>query len=164
MSNEPHSIPESEPPRPLSGSSAARDAHRHDTGSSSLGNLTSSALRGLAEILESFFAAPDFHGLYEHDPRKRVIHAWARVGDSMQLALGRPVTLKMTYPDGRRTRRVVGPESANPEHRAALDKVRQTMESPDRDDADQMIVVSLTRQQAEGLMACVEGVHGRPEQ
>ena len=163
MSNKPHSNAEDRLSRPPSGPSTGRRFHRRNAGSSNRGGLANLALQGLGEILESFFIDPDFHRLYERNPRNRLIHSWNRVGDSMQLALGRSTTLTMTYPDGRRMRRVVGPRGSNAEHRATLDKMRQATWSPDRDDADDLIVISIAGQRADRLMAHIdEDMRSRP--
>ena len=55
---------------------------------------------GLKSIFESLVTRPDFSRYYERDPHRRQLASWARVGRSMQHALGKPVTFSIMSPMG----------------------------------------------------------------
>lgn len=136
------SDPRSDPASPASGQ-PVRDS------------LARSFVRGLESIFGSFFDRPDYGRYYEQDLRRRLEAPWVRVGQAMQLALGKPVTLTLTLPDGRRTARVVAPDGSNEEYRAALRRAREAIPDPEADTVSDH-VIHLTGKQAEDFMTFID--------
>ena len=60
------------------------------------GGLKDAFVRGLKDIFQSFVTQPDFRRHYERDIALRLYRPWHRVGNSMRLALGKPIRLTVT--------------------------------------------------------------------
>ncbi len=127
-----------------------------DPGSSVGGDPWSLVTRSLRNIFESLAVQPDFHRHYERDPARRLYASWARVGNAMQLALGNPVTLFVTHPDGRRTTHVVVPDVFDEEYQAALRQVREMAPDTDGGTPADSVSIRITEEQAENFMARVK--------
>ena len=113
-------------------------------------------IRGLRDIFGRFADRPDFSALYESDLNRRLYKPWARVGDAMRLALGQPVTLVVTHPDGTRTARIVGPAPSSEGYLAALRQAEETMPGRDEDLPAGQVVITTTREEAARLLALFE--------
>ena len=119
-------------------------------------SLTNPLIRGLRDIFGRFTGRPDFSVFYESDIDRRLHKPWARVGDSMRLALGRPVTLILTHPDGTRTADVLGPAPSNEEYLAAVRQAEGKMEGPDADFLGSHVVITASREEANRLAALID--------
>ena len=117
---------------------------------------TNPFIRGLRDIFGRFADRPDFSALYESDLDRRLYRPWARVGDAMRLALGRPVTLVVTHLDGTRTADVIGPDPSSEEYLAAVRRAEETLPEPDEDFLAGEVVITATREEAARLVALVE--------
>ena len=131
-----------------SASSAARAKRIDSTVDDSLSNPL---IRGLRDIFGHFAGRPDFSVFYESDIDRRLYKPWARVGDSMRLALGQPVKLIITNPDGTRTAHVIGPDPSSEEYLAAVRQAEQAVQGPDEDFLAGHVVITTTREEASRL-------------
>ena len=113
-------------------------------------------IRGLRDIFGRFTYQPDFSALCESDIDRRLYEPWARVGDAMRLALGQPVTLVATHPDGTRADHVVDPAPSSEGHLAALRQAEETVPGLDEDLPAGQVVVTITREEAAHLLALCE--------
>ena len=123
------------------------------------GNPMNSFICGLKSIFESLVVQPDFSRCYERDLHRRLHVSWARVGHSMQFALGKPVTFSVMSPDGRRMIHVVAPDTSDAQYQAALHRARETAPDPDPEagTSSNHVAIRVTRKQAAGLMAHAGG-------
>ena len=137
------------PGTPAPGQVGEPDSSVHD-------NLTNPFVRGLRDIFGRFTGRPDFSALYESDLERRLYEPWARVGDAMRLALGQPITLVITHPDGVRTAHVIDPDTSNEEWLAAVRQTEETMQGPDEDFLAGQVIVTTTREEASRLVALIE--------
>ena len=80
---------------------------------------------------------------------------WARVGDSLRLALGKPITLVVTHHDGTRTARVIDPDSSNEDYLAAVRQAEETIRGSDEDILADQAVITATGEQADRLIAWI---------
>jgi hypothetical protein len=112
-------------------------------------------MRGLRDIFGRFADQPDFRGFYERDIARRLYSPWARVGNSLRLALGKPITLVVTHPDGTRTVRVIDPVSSNEEYLAAVRQAEETVQGSDEDILADQVVITATGEQADRLVAWI---------
>ena len=117
---------------------------------------TNPIIRGLRDIFGRFADRPDFSALYESDLDRRLYRPWARVGDAMRLALGQPITLVVTHPDGTRTVNVIDPDPSSEEYLAAVRRAEETLQEPDEDFLAGEVVITATREDAARLVALVE--------
>ena len=113
-------------------------------------------IQGLRDIFGAFASRPDFSGFCEPDLDRRLYKPWARVGDAMRLALGQPVTLVVTRPDGTRTAHVVGPAPSSEGYLAALHQAEEMMPGLDEDLPAGQVVITTTREEAARLLALFE--------
>ena len=113
-------------------------------------------IQGLRDIFGAFASRPDFSGFCEPDLDRRLYKPWARVGDAMRLALGQPVTLVVTRPDGTRTAHVVGPAPSSEGYWAALHQAEEMMPELDEDLPAGQVVITTTREEAARLLALFE--------
>ena len=119
-------------------------------------SLTNPLIRGLRDIFGRFTGRPDFSVFYESDIDRRLHKPWARVGDSMRLALGQPITLILAHPDGTRTADVLGPDPSSEKHLAAVRQAEGKMEGPDEDFLAGHVVITATREEASRLAALID--------
>ena len=122
-----------------------------------LGNPLNSFMDGLKSIFESLVVQPDFSRYYERNPHRRLHAAWARVGRSMQLALGKPVTFSVMSPDGRRMTHMVAPDTSDEQYQTALRRAREAAPDLDTGTSSDHVVIHVTRKQAADLMAQAGG-------
>ena len=113
-------------------------------------------IRGLRDIFGRFADQPDFSALYESDIDRRVYEPWTRVGNAMRLALGQPVTLVVTHPNGTRADHVVGPTPSSEGYLAALRQAEETMPGLDEDFPAGQVVITVAREEAARLLALCE--------
>ena len=116
-----------------------------------------SFMYGLKSIFESLVTRPDFSRYYERDPHRRQLASWARVGHSMQHALGKPVTFSIMSPDGRRMTHVVAPDTSDEQYQAALRRAREAAPDLEAGTSSDHVVIHLTGKQAADLMAQAGG-------
>ena len=119
-------------------------------------SLTNPLIRGLRDIFGRFTGRPDFSVFYESDIDRRLHKPWARVGDSMRLALGRQAKLIVTHPDGTRTADVLGPDPSSEEYLAAVRQAEGKMERTDEDFLAGHVVITATREEASRLAALID--------
>lgn len=136
--------------------SASPTARTEGMGSSVDDSLTNPLIRGLRDIFGRFAGRPDFSVFYESDIDRRLHKPWARVGDSMRLALGRQVRLVITHPDGARTVHVLGPGPSGEKHLAAVRQAEGKMEGPDADFLAGHVVITASREEASRLAALID--------
>ena len=116
-----------------------------------------SFMYGLKSIFESLVTQPDFSRYYERNSHRRLLASWARVGHSMQHALGKPVTFSFMSPDGRRMTRVVAPDTSDEQYQAALRRAREAAPDLDAGASSDHVVIHVTGKQAADLMAQAGG-------
>ena len=114
-------------------------------------------IRGLRDVFGRFADQPDFGALYESDIDRRLYAPWTRVGDAMRLALGRPVTLVVTHPDGTRADHVVGPAPSSEGYLAALRQAEETTPGLDEDLPAGQVTITIDREEAAHLLALCGG-------
>ena len=74
----------------------------------------------------------------------------------MRSALGQPLTLVVTHPDGTRTARVVGSAPSGEGYLAALRRAEETMPGLAEDHPAGQVVITTTREEAARLLALFE--------
>ena len=134
--------------------SSAAPAKRMD--SSVDDSLTNPLIRGLRDIFGHFASRPDYKAFYESDIDRRLYKPWARVGDSMRLALGQPVTFIITHPDGTRTAHVIGPDPSSEEYLAAVRQAEEAMQGSDQDFPAGQVVITTSREDASRLVDLID--------
>ena len=120
-------------------------------------NPLNSFMYGLKSIFESLVTQPDFSRYYERDPHRRLLASWARVGHSMQHALGKPVTFSIMSPDGRRMTYVVAPDTSDEQYQAALRRAREAAPDLEAGTSSDHVTIRVTRKQAADLIAQAGG-------
>ena len=115
------------------------------------GELRDSFVQGLKSMFESFVTQPDFRQHYERNLALRPYRPWHRVGNSMRLALGKPITLTVMYPDGQRRTHIVEPKISDDAFRSTMCHAQEAAEDSDEFVAPDHTTVFLTRKQSDDL-------------
>ena len=74
----------------------------------------------------------------------------------MRLALGRPVMLVVTHPDGTRTANPIDPDPSSEEYLAVVRRAEETLQEPDEDFLAGEVVITTTREEAARLVSLIE--------
>ncbi len=90
-----------------------------------------SFVRGLMGVFESLVTQPDFRRHYERNLAVRLHRPWSRVGDSMRLALGKPVRIAVRYPDEQFTSHVIEPNVSDDQYWIEVRQANEAIEDVD---------------------------------
>lgn len=114
-----------------------------------------SFVRGLMGVFDSLVTQPDFRRHYERDIAVRLHRSWHRVGDSMRLALGKPVTITVRYPDGQLTSHIVEPNVSDDRYRVEVNQANEAIGDADEKLRADHVAFLVAGEQADSLAACL---------
>ena len=124
--------------------------------SSIQGEWRDSLVRGLMGVFDSLVARPDFRRCYERDLAVRLRRPWNRVGDSMRLALGKPVRITVRYPDGQFATRVVEPNVSDDQYWIEIRQANEAVDDADEHLLADNVTFLVAGEQAASLAAYLE--------
>ena len=120
------------------------------------GEWKDSLVRGLMGVFDSLVTRPDFRRHYERNLGVRLHRPWHRVGDSMRLALGKPVSITVRYPDGQFTTRVVEPNMSDDQYWIEILQANEAIEDADEHLLADHVTFLVAGEQAASLAAYLE--------
>lgn len=116
-------------------------------------NSLNSFVYGLKSIFGSFGAQHDFSPYYERNLHNRLFASWVHVGRSMRHALGEPVEVSVTSPDGRRLTYVVPSSTSGKQYQGSFRRSRKAVRDVRTGRSSDPVTIWVTRNQAEALLA-----------
>jgi hypothetical protein len=117
------------------------------------GGWKDSFVRGLTGVFDSLVTRPDFRRHYERNLAVRLHRPWHRVGDSMRLAMGKPVRITVRYPDGQFTTHVVEPNVSDDPYWIEIRQANEAVQDVDENLWADHVTFLVAGEQADRLAA-----------
>ena len=115
------------------------------------GEWKASFVRGLMSVFDSLVTRPDFRRHYERNLAVRLHRPWQRVGDSMRLALGKPVNIMVRHPDGQCTTHVVEPNVSDDPYWIEIRQANEAVQDADENLWADHVTFPVAGEQADSL-------------
>ena len=115
------------------------------------GEWKASFVRGLMSVFDSLVTRPDFRRHYERNLAVRLHRPWQRVGDSMRLALGKPVNIMVRHADGQCTTHVVEPNVSDDPYWIEIRQANEAVQDADENLWADHVTFPVAGEQADSL-------------